>query len=106
LALAGAEAALKDKAHVERCVRENAAERARISGAFEKYGCAVTPSQTNFILVDLARPAEPVYEALLKRGVITRPMKAYGLEQSLRLSFGTRAENDRLIAALAEVLSA
>lgn len=100
LALAGALAALNDKAHVARCVAENRGERARITQAFAKMGGKVVPSQANFILVDFEKEAQPVYEALLKRGVITRPMRPYGLPTCLRLSFGTREENDRLISTL------
>lgn len=100
LALAAGVAALTDVAHVERCVRENRRERERITAAFVALGVSVVPSQANFVLVDFGRPAQPIYQALLERGVITRPMTAYELPHALRLSFGTRAENDRLIAAV------
>ena len=62
-------------------------------------------SVANFILVNVRRPCRDVFEALLKKGVITRPMNAYDLSTHLRLSFGTREENDRLIRAMQEVLS-
>jgi histidinol-phosphate aminotransferase len=49
-------------------------------------------------------PAAPLFDALLRQGVIVRPVGNYGLAQHLRISIGTPPENDRLIAALGEVL--
>jgi histidinol-phosphate aminotransferase len=66
----------------------------------------VTPSAGNFLLVDLARPAAPVFEALLRAGVIVRPVANYGLPDHLRISVGTPAETGRLIEALDTVLGA
>ncbi|WP_456432608.1 histidinol-phosphate transaminase [Thermosulfuriphilus sp.] len=62
------------------------------------------PSQTNFILVDLRRPARPVYEALLRRGIIVRPMDSYSFETCIRITVGLPEENQRLIDELKEVL--
>ena len=59
------------------------------------------PSQTNFVLADFARPSRELYEQLLERGVIVRPIP--GLPRSLRISVGTRPENEKFLAALAEV---
>jgi histidinol-phosphate aminotransferase len=60
----------------------------------------VLPSQTNFVLVDFARDAAPVEQVLYARGVIVRPMGGYGLGEFLRISVGSRAENERLLEAL------
>ncbi len=99
---AAAVAALDDQAHVEESRRMNSAERVRLTQALEGMGLAVAPSQANFILVDLARPARPVYDGLLERGVIVRPFG--NLPTSLRVTCGLPRENDRFLAALAEVL--
>jgi len=104
LALVGAQAALLDDEHVQRCVAENKHERARISRALTQLGAKVVPSQTNFVLAEFDRPALPLFQALLQRGVITRPMTVYHLPNSLRISFGVREENDRLLALMAELL--
>ncbi len=64
------------------------------------------PTETNFILVDVKRPARPVYEALLRRGIIVRSMEAYGFPNCLRISVGLPEENRALIEAISEVLSA
>ena len=58
------------------------------------------PSQTNFVLVDLGRDAASFEKHLFERGVIVRPMGGYGLGESVRISIGSRAENQRLLDAL------
>jgi histidinol-phosphate aminotransferase len=106
VALAGALAALDDQAHLAATVELNARERPRVRDALQALGLAVVPSAGNFLLVDLGRPARPVYDALLRAGVIVRPVGNYGLLQHLRITIGTAAENDRLIAALPAALQA
>jgi histidinol-phosphate aminotransferase len=81
----------------------NQRERRRVSQALGARGLSVAPSQANFVLVDVARPARPVYDALLAKGVIVRPFPS--LPTSLRVTLGTERENDRFLSALAEVLS-
>ncbi|RYZ06610.1 MAG: histidinol-phosphate transaminase [Myxococcales bacterium] len=103
LAQAAATAALDDQAHVQSARELNARERARVSAALRGLGLTVAPSQANFVLVDLQRPARPVYDALLKKGVIVRPFAS--LPTSLRVTLGTERENDRFLNALTEVLS-
>jgi histidinol-phosphate aminotransferase len=66
----------------------------------------VIPSAANFLLIDLGRDAQPVYDKLLRLGVIVRPLRQAGLPYHVRVSVGTAAENARAIAALAEVLKA
>ena len=56
------------------------------------------------MFVDLGRPAGPVYEALLRRGIITRPIPGYGFPNALRISVGLTSQCERLIAAMKEVL--
>jgi histidinol-phosphate aminotransferase len=100
LALASAEAALADQAHVARAKAWNLDEREWLSEKLRTHGLRVLPSQTNFVLIDFARDAAPIERALFERGVIVRPMGGYGLPQFLRISVGTRAENQRLLDAL------
>jgi len=54
--------------------------------------------------VDTGRPAAPLYDALLKEGVIVRPVANYGMPNHLRVTVGLPEENDRFIAALGKVL--
>jgi histidinol-phosphate aminotransferase len=66
----------------------------------------VYPSLGNFILVDCKRPAGPVYEAMLRQGVIVRPLGGYGLPKHLRITVGTREQNARMAQALGRALGA
>ena len=83
----------------------NRAERDWLGGALRARGLRVLPSQTNFVLVDFGRDAAPIEQALFERGVIARPMGGYGLRDCLRISVGTRADNERLLAAMTESLA-
>jgi len=100
---AAALAALDDHPHLMRCIAHNARERARLTQALRELGLAVAPSQTNFVLVDFGRATQPIYQALLKAGVIVRPL-GVPLHQHLRISIGLTHENDRLLQVLAEIV--
>lgn len=103
--LAACAAALGDSAHLAWVRERNAAEREALADALAARSLAVSPSQTNFLLVDFQRAAAPVEAGLVARGVIPRPMGGYGLPTCLRLTVGTRDENRRLLGALDEVLA-
>ncbi len=92
-------AALRDPEHVARYVALNREERARLARELVSLGFSVAPSQTNFLLVDFERSARAVYEALLRRGVIVRPMGP-PIETCQRVTVGLPEENDRLLEAL------
>ncbi len=99
LGQAGALAALSDSAHVEAYVRLNAEERPRVAKALEALGLEVAPSQANFLLVGFPGSGAEVDAALLRQGVITRPMPP-PLGRYLRITLGTREMNDRLLQTL------
>ena len=98
-------AALDDEAHLARSVAVNSGQRERLTAACAGWGLTVIPSACNFVLVDMGRPAEPIFEALLRAGVIVRPVANYGLPNHLRMSVGTPEETGRLIEALDPILS-
>jgi histidinol-phosphate aminotransferase len=100
VALAAAEAALGDAVHLAKAKAWNASERAWLADALSSRGYRVLPSQTNFVLVDLGRDAAPFEKHLFERGVIVRPMGGYGLGESVRISVGSRTENQRLVDSL------
>ena len=102
IAQAGALAALDDAAHLAEVVALNRGERARLTAALGELPVRVAPSQTNFLFVELPTEAGPVYEALLRGGVITRTLG--GLPRHLRVSVGLPDENARLLHGLREVL--
>ena len=99
-----ARAALRDRAHVDAYVELNAKERKRVTQSLESIGLHVAPSQTNFVLVDTKRSGAEMFEALLRLGVIVRPMPA-PIDAWLRVSIGTKAMNDRFLKAIEESLT-
>lgn len=107
LAQHAAAAALGDEDFIRRSVEVNEAGRAQLEAALATMasrGVTWTPSQTNFLLVHLPVANGPVYDAMLRRGVIVRPMGGYGLPNALRVTIGTEAECARCLAALDEAL--
>jgi histidinol-phosphate aminotransferase len=101
--LAAARAALQDRDYVERYVALNQMERARVIRELTALGLRVAPSQANFVLVDFGRPGREVYDGLLHKGVIVRPMPP-PISSWLRITVGLVHENERLVAAVKEFL--
>ncbi len=104
LAQAAGVAALDDRAHVEKTVSVTQQGLRYMEAELPKLGVEVPRSYANFVFVDFKRPAQPIYDALLRRGVITRPVPGYGFPNALRISVGLPEHNERLVRALAEVL--
>ncbi|MFQ5754345.1 MAG: histidinol-phosphate transaminase, partial [bacterium] len=67
----------------------------------------VYPSETNFLMIETPYPASQVFEALAKKGVLVRDISKYHsrLENKLRITVGTSAENDGLIEALQSAIT-
>ncbi|THC44958.1 histidinol-phosphate transaminase [Massilia sp. Mn16-1_5] len=108
LAQAAAIAALNDKEFLEKGARNNAEGYKQMTAAFEELGLEYVPSFGNFVLVrvgDDEGAGARVNLALLKLGVIVRPVGAYGLPQWLRVSIGLPQENAAFIDALKKVLA-
>jgi len=105
VAAAAAVAALDDEEFVARCRRENHAGLAQLGEGFGRLGLEFVPGQGNFLLVKVGDGTR-VFAALQQRGLIVRPVKPYGLPEWVRITVGTRAQNERLLANLAEVLRA
>lgn len=106
LAQAAALAALGDGAHLRRSVAMNEKGKRYLVGALEGLGIRCLPTWGNFILVDLSETGwegAKLNEALLRRGVIVRPMGGYGLPWHLRISIGRPEENRRLVKAVEEI---
>jgi len=97
-------AALEDEAHVLECVRMIEAGRHFLYDEFKTLRLKYVPSRANFILVDVGRSAAEIYQKLLHEGVIVRPMTAFGMGSTLRITVGTPAENRRLIKGLRAAL--
>ncbi|HEU5468678.1 MAG TPA: histidinol-phosphate transaminase [Steroidobacteraceae bacterium] len=100
-ALASAAAAFDDREHLDATLALNRAGIERLRGGLAALGICAPPSAGNFVLADLGRPAAPVDQALLREGVIARPLPNYGLPNHLRITTGTAEQNERLLAAMA-----
>jgi histidinol-phosphate aminotransferase len=109
IAQAAAIAALNDHAFLEQSATLNAAGYRRLTEAFDKLGLEYVPSFGNFVLVHVGDDDEAgtrVNLALLKQGVIVRPVGNYGLPQWLRVTVGLPEENEAFILALENALAA
>jgi len=108
LAQAAAIAALNDKDFLAKGAENNAAGYKQLTAAFDELGLEYVPSFGNFVLVrvgDDDQAGARVNLALLKQGVIVRPVGAYGLPQWLRISIGLPQENAAFIDALKKTLA-
>jgi histidinol-phosphate aminotransferase len=97
-------AALSDTDHMQLSREKNLQGMHQLESAFSELGLSFISSAGNFICVNLARDAMPVYDALLRRGVIVRPIANYGMPEWLRVTVGNETENQRFLGALGECL--
>ncbi|MDE3135445.1 MAG: histidinol-phosphate transaminase [Acidobacteriota bacterium] len=105
VAQAAALAALDDDAHVRCSLEMNRAGLAQLSRGLAETGVSFLPSVTNFILVDVG-DGKAVSDAMLRLGVVVRPMDWMGIPQSIRVTVGTAEENRKFLDALARALAA
>ena len=107
LALAAATEALGHQDEVARRVERNAVERLHVESELAERGLDATDSEANFSWLSLGdRDEAAVVRGLAERGVIVRAGAALGEEGRLRVTYGTRTDNDRFLAALDEALAA
>jgi histidinol-phosphate aminotransferase len=102
---AAALGAIDDREFMVRTIANNAKGLAFFTRTLREMGFQVVPSAANFVMIVFANPpdAQHVFDGLLKRGVIVRPLTATGLPNCLRVSVGTSEENEMFIAELAQV---
>ncbi|MBM3269525.1 MAG: histidinol-phosphate transaminase [Candidatus Sericytochromatia bacterium] len=108
VAMAAALAALDDTAFLDKTLANNSAGLARFYSAFARLGIPHVRSWGNFVMVDLQTEERSlgICDALLRRGIIVRPLRAFGLPHCVRVSVGTAEENDQFLEALEEILGA
>ena len=104
LAQIGAAAALKDRAFVKQTLELIHSGLEYLYKALNDMGLRFFPTQANFFLIDVQRPAMEIFEALLQKGVIVRAMTSYGFPEYIRINVGRPSENRRFIEALKAVL--
>jgi histidinol-phosphate aminotransferase len=104
LAQAAALAALEDHEHVRRTREATFAGRRQLQEGLRELGLKPIPSQTNFVCVDVRQDAQELFQRLLRRGLIIRPLATFAMPRHIRITVGTPEENRELLAALAEEL--
>jgi len=102
VAQAAAVAALGDDAFVARSRALNTAGMMQVTQGLTRLGLDFIPSFGNFVSVRVGNAAE-VYQGLLRKGVIVRPVANYGMPEYLRVSIGLAQENARFLKALEEI---
>ena len=81
----------------------NRAGLAQLERALRTLGLETIPSCANFVTFRVSR-ARTVYERLLRRGVIVRPLAGYEMPDHLRVTVGTPKENEKFLKALTAAL--
>jgi histidinol-phosphate aminotransferase len=104
LAQIGARAALGDKEHMRRSKENNRKGLDFLFKELHGMGYFCVPTQANFFLIKVGNYAAEIYERLLRKGIIVRPMKGYNLDEYIRVTVGLPEENQRFIAAFKEVV--
>jgi len=100
-------ASMDDEVEVARRRDEAARERARVVAVLEEAGLAVArPAVANFVYAETGDDARPLFDALLRQGVIVRPLHGFGAPTAIRVTVGTPEETDVLAGALETVRAA
>ena len=97
---AAARAALKDADHVTKSRESNTVGKAFLSKAFDDMGFRYVETEGNFIMLHVEHSGVDIADALLKQGVIVRPIAGYGYPNAVRVTIGTQQENEKLITVL------
>ena len=97
-------AALEDDLFVAETLRVVREGRELLTRELTNLGCTVWPSQANFLMFDPPMDARTLFEELLRKGVIIRPLASYGMSGKLRVSIGSEEENREFLAKTTEVL--
>jgi histidinol-phosphate aminotransferase len=105
LAQAGAIAALNDHDHINKTLKANQEGKKFLYSEFDKLGLDYKKTEANFIFINVKRPADEVFLAMMGQEVIIRPLTSFGLPEAVRVSIGTRPQNEKMVAALKKVLS-
>lgn len=104
LAQAAALAALGDVEHVRRSVEANERAKLFFYRELKALGLRYVPTYTNFIALDVGRPAVEVSRPLLERGFLVTALDGWGVPNHVRFSFGMPEENEAFVGALKQVV--
>lgn len=106
IALAAATASLEDVTYQQKQRQLVVEGRNYLYDAFEQLNLKYLPSQANFVtLIDPPLEADALAQALMRQGIIVRPLAIFGMPNAIRVSIGLPDENKKVIAALRKALS-
>ncbi|WLR43730.1 histidinol-phosphate transaminase [Bacillus carboniphilus] len=105
LAQVAAKQALLDQSFIQSCTKKNRIEKQRFYDFCSRNHLSYCETEGNFILIDFKRDSDELFQALLEQGYIVRSGKALGFNTSLRITFGTKEQNEEIIKVLEEILS-
>lgn len=97
-------AALEDQSYVESCRQKNRQGLEQFYKACDDLGLFYYPSEGNFILIEMSRPGNQVFEELLRKGIIVRSGEALGFPTFIRITVGTEEQNNKVISAISELV--
>jgi len=97
-------AALDDEEFLHKTQSAVAEGLAYLYREIAQLGLNTVPTQSNFFLIEIPVDAKIIYEAMLRLGVIVRPMNSYGMANFIRVNAGLPEENKRFIKALSRTL--
>ena len=103
IAQVGALAALEDDEHLRDTKRVVDEGRAYLHEQLAKMKIPFVPGTVNFVMINVG-DGHAIFEKLLRRGIIVRPLKGYNLPEWIRISVGTMEENKKCVAALKKVM--
>jgi len=98
-------AAIGDQAFIDSCREANTKGIRQLQAKFGELGLRSFEAHGNFVMVDVQRPGKPVFEALLRKGIIVRHDPSWGYPTMIRVTVGSEEQNSKFLAALEEVLS-
>ncbi len=101
----GALAALEDQEHIESSVAMNTKGLRQLQEGCDRLKLSWLPSAANFLCIKIGADAGEVYEKLLGKRIIVRPIGNYGLEDYLRVTVGLPGQNRRFLQVLEETLA-
>jgi histidinol-phosphate aminotransferase len=106
--IAAGVAALDDQPHMQEAVEHNATWRGYMAEALDRIGLGVTPSAANFLLVHFpdGKSAREADKFLHAHRIILRRVEEYGFPDALRMTIGTKKENEAVLEALTEFMGA
>jgi histidinol-phosphate aminotransferase len=97
-------AAIRDEAHIQKTLRNNAEGSELLSRALTEMGFKVLPTWANFVYVDVGEDSAAVAKRLLAEGVIVRPLAGWGAKTAIRVTIGQPEEIEQFVAAMKKAM--